>query len=1301
MKRLLLAMLTLALFAASAFAQTTTGDLVGTVSGPDGVIAGATVTVIDDQTKRERTVQSSADGTFSVPQLEPGVYTVKITAPGFKTFNATQLKIDAGRPYTLNPTLEVGGVQETVTVIAGADIINSTTGELSATISPQQVKDLPINGRNPLALLNLLPGVNPTSSSINGQRSSVTNYTRDGMNVQDNFIRLGGFVQDRPTVDDTGEFTVITQNAGAEFSGSQIVQLVTPRGGDDFHGALYEFNRNSYFGANRFFNNFNNVARPFLNRNQFGGSFSGPARIPRFGEGGDRTWRNKGFFFFNYEGFRQASQAAANGTILLPQARAGNFTYTATCTASGATACPAGITPGQQLTINTLNGSGLNLAGANGTAFTSAGGALTIDPVVQSRILNNLPTAANGTTTGTNFTQVLNFNIGTPVTRNAVTGRFDLQFNDRNALNFVYKKNDESNARNDLAYGFQTSPYVFQGGPTTLYVLAYNMTPTSNLTNEIRSGYQRSEPFFFEGGVAKNFVFSTAQTQALNTLASIITNPEGSFRDQGRNTDYWNLQDNATYLWGNHSLRFGGQFQAYKIVAVNFAGTTPAYTFSTANNPNTPGLTTGMFPGGINATDLGRANNLRYLLGGIIGAGTLTANLVDQQTGYQLGAPAVRDLRFENWSGYVQDQWRVTPRLTLNLGLRYDLFTPLRNVDQVYLEARVDQGQTPMQAALNPNGVYQIVGGNAGSPGDFFKADKNNFGPSLSFAWSPTFKNNLLNSAFPGEGRTVIRGGYRISYNNNEYVRSPDNALLNHVGLGGQTINVTTNIGGTETANLRSILTPRAEAPSFQALPGSFGTPALPVLPRTYAANNTAAVANRFGSVFVIDPNLQLPLTHEYNVGIQREIGWQQAIEIRYVGSRSDELLRSIDWNQIDIRNNGFLADFVLAQRNLALNRATNPASTNFTSGVGALSVLNKLTTNPATIITNLENGTPADLAFTAIGNATTGGIPFLANPNTGVANTLENGGAFRYNSLQAEIRRRFTGGWGYQLNYTFQKILADTTQDTQTNVDPFIDNANMKLNYARPDYDRTHTINGNLNYNLPFGRDRRWLNDGPASKIFGGFQLTSIVNISSGQPLSIRDGNAGVGRGTLNRAARSSLQPATSTLTADEIKELIGVHRTPNGVFFINPSVLQATAVNTSGVRVPIDLTQPLPAGFSSLQVRGAAAINPADPRNPTPFAGQVFFRNQPGSTGNLPINVFNGPWYINWNAGLFRNFGITERMKLQLRMEVFNVLNRAQFNIGESSNIFDVNSTNFGRITATRTDDARVVQFGARFDF
>jgi hypothetical protein len=1290
--------LALCLFAATALAQTSnTGTLVGTVSGPDGVIPGASVTVTDNQTKKERTVLTNGEGGFNLSQLDFGTYTVKVTATGFKTYTATDLRLDAGREYSLSPTLEVGSIQETVTVTAGADVINSTNAAMSSTVSTKDVKDLPINGRNPLSLLSTLAGVNPTSASINGQRSEVTNYTRDGLNVQDNFIRNGGFVQDRPTVDDTGEFTAVLQNAGAEFSSSQTVQLVTPRGGAAFHGALYEFNRNSKFTANAFFNNVNAVPRPFLNRNQFGGTISGPVPLPRFREGGHALIKKHAFFFFNTEIFRQAAQFSGSATTLLPQAQAGNFTYAATCTAA---TCPAGITPGQLITVSALTGTGLNLGpAANATAFNNAGGPMSIDPLIASRILSRLPTAGNGITTGTNFTQVLNFNVANPVTRNAETGRFDVQVNDRNAFNIVYKRTTENNARTDLNYSFQTSPWAFQGATTKLYIGAYNWTPTASFSNEVRGGYQYSNPFFHQGGVATDFIIGAlgVQTQGQNTLAGIITDPEGQFRDQGRNTSYYNIQDNASYTRGNHSFRFGFNRDAYKIVALNAANTTPIYTLSTTGNPNTPGLTTALFNGGISATELARINSLRYLLTGIIGAASVATNLVDLTTGFKPGALSVHDFRYSIYSGYGQDQWRVSPRLTLNLGLRYDLYTPLRNPDKVYLESQVAQGQTLTQAALNPNGVYQGIGGNIGNPGAFFAADKNNFGPTASIAWSPQF-HGMLGKLLPGDGKTVFRGGYRISYNNLDFVRTPDNALGQLVGLGSQNVNAFQN----GVAQLRAILTPRPDAPSFIAVPGNFPTPVVPTLPIPYATNN--ALAAKQGLVWVFDPHIQAPMVHEYNVGIQREIGWKSVLEVRYVGSRSNQLWRSVDSNQVDIRSNGFLADFIRARQNCALQGATLPGAADpilkctsaaFNPAIAGSQPLTVFPLLPSgglltnsTILGQIQQNVPADLAVTYIINNLATGVNFLANPNAFVANVTSNGGLYRYNSLQVELRRRYENGFSFEANYTFQKILADTTQDGQGAVDPYLDNLNQKLNYARPTYDRTHTINATMNLDLPFGRGRHWVNSGGiASKILGGFQVTSIFNISSGAPISILDN-----RGTLNRTGRSGLQPATSNLTTKQIKALIGIFKTPNGVFFIDPKVLQAT----TPAGVVVDLTQQLPAGvnFNQLTIRGASPIGTA------PFAGQVFFLNAAGSTGNLPMNFINGPIYFNWNGGLFRNISFSEgKRTLQIRMEMFNVLNNPQFNLGEGSGVFNVNSTSFGRIGSTFS--ARIIQFGARFDF
>ncbi|MDQ4120894.1 MAG: TonB-dependent receptor [Acidobacteriota bacterium] len=1239
-------------------AQDTTGRIVGTVSAPDGAVPGATIVVTDNQTGKQRTVTTSEDGTFSVSQLEFGTYTVRITAQGFKAFTATEVKIDAGREYPLNAQLEIGEVTQEVTVTAGAETINATNAELATTVSRQQIRELPLNGRNPLSLLNLQAGANPTTSSINGQRSSATAVTRDGLNVQDNFIRTGTFVSDQPTVDDTGEFTVTTQNAGAEQGGGTVqVQLVTPRGGSEFHGNLFAFNRNSAFTANSFFNNANNVQRPFLNRNQFGGSISGPVPLPNFGEGGPVFEKDRGFFFFNYERFWLAQQATINNlTTLLPAARTGNFTY---IDASGT-----------QRTVNVLTGQGF------GSPITAAqGGVLSVDPIIQNRLLNRLPNSGNGVTTGINFLQTVSVLRSDPRIRNSYTGRFDVDINDRNTFNVVYRRNDDVDARTDIGAGFSNNVFVSTTGPTDFLAVAYRTTIGNNFSNEIRGGFQDSGVIFDEGNsIPTDYLIGQ----------TLFTSPEGTFRTQGRNTLYRNIQNNAVYTWGNHSLRFGGNADFQETEALNLAGTTPTYNISSTANPNTPGLIANQFTGGISTTDLARANALRYLLGGIVGSGTLTANLGDNGNyGFQ---PSIFRLNYKILSAYVSDQWRVRPNLTLNLGLRYEFYTPLNNPDGRYLEPVIPDINN-LQSITNPNGVLNYVGTNAGTPGNFFNADKDNFGPTFSFAYSPKFENGLLAGLTGGD--TVIRGGFRVNYLNDEYLRAPDAFNQANAGLGSVNAFATRANGST---NLRSTFSPAVNV-AFEALPG-FNVPSLTPPPRAFVLNNPT----RLGAIFGVDPNYQVPRIYEYNFGIQREIGFKTVLEVRYVGNRSNDMIRSIDFNQIDTTSNGFLADFLRAQNNCRIQGATLPGTgdplfrcTNAGNiglpGQQALTVFPNLVgggnlTN-STNLQFIQQGLVGSLVQNYIGLGQQGTVVFQPTTQAYGIELLTNGGTFRYNALQAEVRRRFSAGLYFQVNYTFQKTLGDVPNDSQVRQSPYLDNNNPKLDYGRPDYDRTHTLNANMIYELPFGKGKRFLNQGGlVDLIFGGFQFGSIVNLSSGPPLGIIDP-----RGTFTRPGRAGRQSAKSSLTTNEIKDLTGVFNTPNGIYFVNPKVLYATGSN--GQRV--DLTQPLPPGVTLVSVRAASPLGQA------PFEGQVFFFNQAGEFGNLPRNFINGLPYVNWDASLSKNIRFTETMRLQLRAEAFNVLNRQVPFFGADLNI---DSNNFGRVTSTY-NTPRILQFGARFDF
>ena len=1303
MHKVFYAALALCLSAASAFAQTTAGRLAGTVSGPDGVIAGATVVVKDNQTQREQTVQASGEGTFAFPQLEAGTYTVTVTAPGFKTFVANELKIDVGREYSLNPTLEVGGVQETVTVTAGADIINATSPVLSNTVSPQQVKELPLIARNPLNLINLQAGTTPNTgfqlTTINGMRTTMTNITRDGINIQDAFIRANAtdFAPGRPSVDDTGEFTISTglADADAGYGGAQV-RLVTPRGESKVHGALFAYNRNSYFAANGFFNNAAGTygpnslpviqgrakagdpvsPRPFRNRNQFGGRIGGPLWLPRFGEGGPSLVKDKAFFFFNYEGLRDPVSSLATRTILTPSARAGTFTFNATCTAA---TCPAGVTPGSARTVNILDFAR--------SIFPAGNIPTAVDPVVANRILAGLPEAGNRTDIGDQLnTTGFQINRASNSTRNQYVTRLDFDIDERNSINGSWNWNREVVLRPDAdvattvagTYAYTVQPSVIQSSENRQLTLAYRRTLTSNFINEVRGGFFKSDVPFVQN----------AQLPAFFLQTSLINVPESAFRNQGRNTYNYTFSDNADYIFGNHALKFGGVFQWFGVDSYNEGGTVPTYGLSTG--AATPALGAANFTslGGISNAQLTTANQLLALMGGIVGAGAQNFNTVSPTSGFT-PSPLVQPFRYQNHSFFIQDRWRPTPTLSLTLGLRYELYPALQLASGLALEPLIPDGADPLQTIMNPIGQYDFLGTNAGRENAYHKTDKKNFAPTIGFAWSPNFGNNFLGTVFGREGRTTIRGGFGIIYANDSLLTTLRNAGNGNVGLG------TTSGSAINPATGQSAINDRVSAGLTPITTPTFVTP-----PRTFIQNNRTPGQSNFATVFAIDPNLKTPEVQQWSIGLQRELGFQTAFELRYVGTRSKNLWRSVDYNQINILAGGFFGDFERARANLALPGATsafcNPATV---AGCQALSVfqnggaaaVGRLVVgtgglSASTFNNNVNNGTPADLALLFIQNGLNGGptvadptaaqnINFLANPGTGIVNFFQNGGWYNYNALQAEVRRRFANGLYFQGNYTFSKNLTNAIGTSQTYVEPYLDINRPELEKMRSDFDATHVFNFNGSYELPFGRGKQFFSgaNGLVDRLIGGWQLTGILAITSGSPITFTDT-----RGTFNRSARSARQTPNSTLNADQIRDLVGFYNTPCGLFYINPSVLNVNLNDCTG-------TGRASEGFGT-----------------TPFAGQVFFNVPPGQTGTLPRNFVDGPNYWNLDASLIKNVRITETTRLQLRMEAFNVLNNVNFL--PSLQQLDITNTNFGRLTQVAsqiTGGARVLQFAARFEF
>ena len=1221
------------LFAVSVFAQSATGRLVGNVSGPDGALANATIVIVDNQTKQTRTLTSNGSGAFSVPQISVGSYTVTVTVNGFKTYTANEVKIDAGQEYSLDPVLEVGGVQETVEVTAGAEVVNSTNAELSNTISQTQLLGLPINGRDPSSLIQLQPGVTQ-GGQVDGLRSSAQNITRDGLNVQDNFIRTGDFNPDRPRIDDVAEFTVTTQNASAAVGsgGSSQIQYVTPRGGAAFRGALFEYNQNAALATNGFFDNRDGIAKPPYNQNQYGGKISGPVPFLHFGDGGPfvRIYK-KLFFFYEYEGFRLSQPRRADRIILTPLARQGIFQYF--------------DDNGNLRQFNILSAQGLS-----------------INPLINSRVLAGLPAIGNNNQIGDQLnTTGYSFNQRADVKLSSSTARADYDINQKNTINFVYKLTDDNFLRPDTdTGGFNTVPFGTQTSATHTFIAAYNLTLSSRFNNELRGGFQKSNPFFNTGGLPSDFFISLPLTDS----------PENSFLPQGRNTKLYNIQDNAVYTAGNHSIRFGVQDNIYRITSFG-GGTIPTYFLDNEffNNlgftsPGSGILSIFTIPDLSDENQIATANALQSELAGLIGEAQNTFNVTSRTSGFVAGAPQNLSFNYSNISFYGTDEWRITPNLTVNFGVRYELFTHIVDPAGLRLEVTVPSGSNAQQALLNPNGAYNYIGGNAGSTGAFTKTDKNNFAPNLSIAYSPNLKNRFLRAILPGDSKTVIRAGFRSSYINDEFLSSQDNALQNE-GL---------SVTPTAFPLAASVNNPPAiPIPTFNAPPITFSS-----------INALAPGAN---VAFLIDPKLQVPRVDEYNFGIQRNIGSKAAIEVRYVGNRSNELIRVIDYNQIDIRGNGFLADYNRARANLLLTgNAACTAAQN--AGCQALTVFPNLlfggSLNTLAVRNLLLEGSVADLARRYVASRTNGSVQFLPNPNIGILDLLGNLGRSNYNALQVEFRRRFSDGFLLQANYTFQKTLTDISpgnpglsNDSQTRVAAYLDNANKNLDYGRADFDQTQILNVDGVLDLPFGRGKYFFNtnSGILNQIIGGFQFGGILRINTGTPLSIVDP-----RGTLNRVGRAANQTAQTNLTQNQINNLIGIYRQNGNIYYINPSVISPNG-------------------------RGANAFGSAS------FPGQVFFDNAPGQEGSLGRTIINGPLFTQLDLSLTKSFTFKEHLRFQLRGDVFNVLNHTNFLTGTlaggvSNDIFNINSPTFGQITSANGITGvnglnRVVQVAGRFEF
>lgn len=958
------------LFAVGAFGQDT-GRISGLVTDSSGAaVPDAKVDLLmPGGTQPVTSGKTTSEGIYRFSGLRPVHYDVAVEAAGFKKVIVRMVKVDPGLELSMKDIqLEVASQVEIVEVVANAQTLQTSNAEIAATVTNSQVTRLPSLNRSPLAFISIQAGVggnSRTNTTINGLRPSFANVTIDGINIQDNFIRTNtlDFQPNMLQLDQVAEFTLSTSNTNASLgNGAAQVAFVTPSGSNQFRGNVRWFNRNNAVSANTWFNNRNGVARPFLNQNQLGGSIGGPIVKDRL------------FFYVDYEATRLRQQSAATRTILRPDARNGVFTYIDTA--------------GNRQSRNLLSlFPGLTRPQAMQDILSKVPGPESIN---RNDIGDNLNTGGYA------------FNIRNNRTRDNITGKIDFMLSSKQSISGTYIWNRDIVDRPDLANDYVTVPKVSNDNSVPLLSITHRWTPASTITNEARFGFNLAPG-----------IFATNEQFGGRIIGlPLISNPVNTFRAQGRYTDTYNYSNGTTWLKSKHTLAFGVQGMIIHADPFNDAGNLPTYNVGLSTAMASTYNLLPLLPG-LRSQDLANANALLAFHAGMVTSAAQTFNVESRTSGFVNGATQSRQLRQHNIAFYINDVWKVSRKLTLTMGTRWEYWSPVDEANAKILLPVVPSGGNPITTLLS-NATLDFAGKAVGRP--WYKTDRNNLGPNVGLAWQPF-----------GDGKTVIRAGYSINFPNDELIRSVDNNVLTNAGL--SSVQNLVNLNNVFVSSLSPVATPAFKVPR--------------TLQDNYLLDRTSALG-------LPDPTLVTPYVQQWNLSVQREL-MSGILEVRYVGNRSTKQFRAFDYNQVIVRENGFLADFNRAYSNLRLSQAggfgNNAAYNPNIPGSQTLPFFSQLPNggllNNATIVNLINTQQPGTLATTYMENGINGNVSFYPNPFGLGMNMMTNYSNANYNAAQVDFTKRYASGWQWTANYTYAKVMSDAAGDAQTRFEPFLDNQN------------------------------------------------------------------------------------------------------------------------------------------------------------------------------------------------------------------------------------------------------------------